>query len=81
MARIAYAARKLLEQTGGDVVGEADGFGVHRSVMVSYQHADALAADDRVAAVTVADTALGRVALVDFVTGRRADLTYPFDLD
>jgi hypothetical protein len=80
MARKAYAARTLLEQVGGEVVGDPDGLRVHRTVMVSHLHADALARDDRVEQVVVVDTALGEVALVEFVAGTRADLTHPFDL-
>lgn len=85
MARIAYAARTLLKQVGGDassVVGDTDALGVHRTVMVSTGlPLDALEDDDRVSGVTVVHTDLGDVALVEFVSGRRADLTHPFDLD
>lgn len=80
MARLVYAARQLLEQTGGEPVGGPDGLGAVRSVMVSASRSAALARDGRVAAVEVVRTALGQVALVDFVTDRRAELAHPFDL-
>lgn len=76
MARVAYAVRRLLQQVDGSVVGDPDGFGVHRSVSVDPEYAEALGRDRRVAAVTVA----GGEALVDLVTGRDADRDHPFDL-
>lgn len=80
MARKAYAARKLLQQVGGEVVGDPDGLSVHRTVMVSQRYADALARDDRVEQVVVVHTELGDVALVEFVDSTRADRTHPFEL-
>jgi hypothetical protein len=84
MARLAYAARRLLEQVGGDascVVGAPDGFGVHRTVMVSASlPLSALEADPRVRQVQVVGTALGDVALVQVVTGRLGDVADDFDL-
>lgn len=83
MPRIAYAARTLLEQVQGDVVGDPDGFGVHRTVMISAQHEslDQIEKDRRVRDLVVVGTELGDVALVSFVTGREADLTDSFRLD
>lgn len=74
MHRVAYAARTLIDQVGGQVVGDPDQFGVHRSVAVPATLAGAVGQDRRVAAVAV----VGDHALVDFVSGRVADLTDPF---
>jgi hypothetical protein len=76
MARIAYAARTLLEQAGGQPIGDPDGLGVTRSVAVPLGDLDpaSVDADDRVRAAV----AVGDVLIVTFVTGRKADLTHPF---
>lgn len=75
--RIGYAARTLLEQVDGKVVGEPDQLGVQRSVAIAAEHARAVGGDPRVSAVAT----VGDVALVDFVSGRRGDLTDAFDLE
>jgi hypothetical protein len=75
--RVAYALRTLLEQVGGQVVGAPDQYGVYRTGEIPAKHAQAVGADYRVAAVAT----VGKVALVDFVLGRDADLTDPFDVD
>lgn len=86
MTRVAYAAKKLLEQVGCrdhpacGVVGDPDGFGVHRTVMVPAQHADVLVDDPRVRAVEVVTSDLGQVALVTVVSGRLGDTTQAFAL-
>lgn len=77
MARIAYAARTLLNQVGGVAVGEPDGLGVIRSVAVdAYSVRGPLHDDDRIREWAVA----GDVLIVTFVTGRKADLTHPFEV-
>lgn len=80
MARKVYAARKLLQQIGGEVVGDPDGLRAYRTVMVSRLYADAIVRDDRVKQVVVVATELGDVALVEFVDSTRADRTHPFEL-
>lgn len=74
--RVAYAARALLEQVNGTVVGEPDGWGVRRTVVVDPKTAEQAAADERVVDVVV----VGDVALVEFATGRRGDLAHPYRL-
>lgn len=82
MPRVARALETLLDQVNGEVVGSPDGFGVHRSAMVTVTAPlDALELDSRIKKITVVATALGDVALVDVVSGRGGDLTDPFDLD
>lgn len=77
MARIAYAARTLLEQVGGQAVGDPDGIGVIRSVAVdAYAVRGPLHLDDRISEWAVVDDTL----IVTFVTGRKADLTHPFEI-
>lgn len=80
MARMVYAAKKLLEQIGGEPVGDPDGLRAHRTVMVSHLYADAVVRDDRVKQVVVVHTVLGDVALVEFADGTRADRAHPFEL-
>lgn len=78
MARVARAAKQLLRQVGGNVVGDPDGLGVYRSVEV-----DADAAKDVLHPYEPRVLALARVGdrlLVTFVAGTAADSTEPFDL-
>lgn len=77
MARIAYAARRLQEQVGGTVVGDPDGLGVYRNLAVPLDDLMVdITSDDRVREWSV----VGGVVLVTFVTGRKADLTHPFEV-
>lgn len=79
MARLVHAGRQLLEEQGsGAPVGDLDPLGLRRAVQIDREGVDLhrLAADERVAAVAV----LGSVVLVDFVRGRRAELTHRFDV-
>ena len=90
--RLAYAARTLLEQVGCTheplqegqngpcgVVGDPDGYGVHRTVMVPPEVAQRVSGDPRVLEVAVVSTALGEVGLVKFRSNRLGDLTQPFE--
>lgn len=83
MPRLAYAARTLLAQVGGDtscIIGDPDGFGVHRNVMVSVRHQAQVDRDPRVQRTMAVESDLGRVLLVEIVSGRAGDLAHDFDL-
>lgn len=82
MARLAYAARQLLDQIDGEPVGSPDGLGAIHTVMVSQKAPlGEIAADPRVEDVVLVNTALGKVALVKFERGVLGDTADPFDLD
>lgn len=77
MARIAYAARTLLEQVDGTVVGDPDGLGVYRNVAIPVGNLRrTFHLDDRIREVAHVEDVL----IVTFVTGRKADLTHPFEI-
>lgn len=80
--RLAYAARQLLQQVDGEPVGDPDGLGVIRTVMITTTaDLEAIEADARVTQVDVVDTDLGPVALVRFRTDRLGDVIGNFNLD
>ena len=60
------------------VVGDPDGLGVHRTVMVG-KDID-VSSDPRVKTQVTVSTELGDVTLVTVRSNRLGDLTYPFDL-
>lgn len=78
MARVAKAAQQLLDQVGGSVVGDQDGFGVYRSVVVPFVKAQRVLdpGEHRVRSLA----RLGDELFVTFVAGTAADHTEPFDL-
>lgn len=75
---------QLLRQVDGEVIGDPDGFGVYRNVLIrdahAVQHLVLGDSDPRVRGSALIESDHGVAAIITFVPGTAADSTVPFEL-